>query len=99
MWIGEIRKSGEVPAWSFVVQEKATIEGLKGILQKVVIETKTRNMKGADSKEEDANWLQAAVIADDDDINMSENDDQSSVMELSEQDLEFGGNDADFTFN
>lgn len=44
-----MRKSGEVPAWSFVLKEKATIDGLKGILQKVVIETKTRNLKGADS--------------------------------------------------
>lgn len=67
MWIGLVRNSGEVPAWSFILKEKASIDPLKGILQKVVIETKTRNLK-SEAKEEDANWLQAAVIADDEDI-------------------------------
>lgn len=44
MWIGQQRKSGEVPAWSFFIKEKQMIEPLKCIMQKIMIETKTRQL-------------------------------------------------------
>lgn len=44
MWIGEQRKSGEVPAWSFFIKDQNMIEPTKQILQKVMIETKTRQL-------------------------------------------------------
>lgn len=70
MWIGEQRPSGEVPAWSFATKQEADLVPLKSILSKVIIETKTRSLGNSVSQKDednaDINWLQAAVIAEDD---------------------------------
>lgn len=67
MWVGERRANGVIPAWSFVSKTEADIQSLKSILSKVIIETKTRQVASSQEKDEsvDNNWLEAAVMAED----------------------------------
>lgn len=72
MWLGTQRPSGEIPAWSFIMQEKTDLAAVRGVLSKAIIETKSR-MMAADLKinEDDRNWLEAAVVAEAD-VDMSD---------------------------
>lgn len=65
MWIGSQRATGEVPAWCFKVDSK-DFAALRGVLAKAIIETKTRLVASSQENDNDADWLNAAVIADDD---------------------------------
>lgn len=76
---------------------------VKSILTKAIIETKTRGLASSLKQDDDsdANWLQAAVIADDDIemVNMSQisigfDDDQSGSNSNYDDDLTFGNDDA-----
>lgn len=76
---------------------------VKSILTKAIIETKTRGLASSLKQDDDsdANWLQAAVIADDDVemVNMSQisigfDDDQSGSNSNYDDDLTFGNDDA-----
>lgn len=44
MWAGDVRMSGQIPAWCFFVTEKECMEQLKGALTKATIETRNREM-------------------------------------------------------
>jgi len=74
MWIGQQRSNGEMPAWSFAVKQLGDLQPLKDVLTKAIIETKTRalasSVKVEDSNDND--WLKAAVIAEDDELNSSQ---------------------------
>jgi hypothetical protein len=66
MWLGDIRPSGEIPAWCFyITQGSEVVNQVKGVLTKCLVETNTREQAESDSVSEKGNdrqWLEAAML-------------------------------------
>jgi len=44
MWVGDIRKSGEIPAWCFYITQAELVPQVRGVLTKCLIETRNREI-------------------------------------------------------
>lgn len=44
MWAGDVRPSGEIPAWAFYITQAEVVSQVRGALTKAMVEARNREM-------------------------------------------------------